>query len=127
MAPGERSKFSAPMLETEVYRKQMYCIEESICDIVGTFRHPPQPFGAPIFTRRPENCDPLTPLVTLLVPSGSSFVHLLNLAGVHAVGSSELSDRFFAVVEIIYSFFSASTHMWAVLVKHVPLCSETSD
>jgi len=30
----------------------------------------------------------------------------------HAVGSSKLSDRFFAVVERIYSFFSASTHRY---------------
>ena len=36
-----------PMFEPEVLRKQMYCIEESICDIIGTFRRPPQWFGAP--------------------------------------------------------------------------------
>jgi len=30
------------------------------------------------------------------------------------------SDSFFAVVDRIYSFFSASTHRWPVLVKHVP-------
>ena len=29
-----------------------------------------------------------------------------------AVGSSKLSDRFFAVMERIYSFFSASTHRY---------------
>jgi len=28
------------MFETEVFRKQMYCIEESTCDIVGNFRRP---------------------------------------------------------------------------------------
>jgi len=33
------------MFEPEVFRKQMYCIEESTCDISGTFR-------------RPENCAP---------------------------------------------------------------------
>ena len=33
----------------------------------------------------------------------------LSLAGVHAVASSEHSATFFAVVERIYSFFSAST------------------
>ena len=44
----------------------------------------------------------------------------LNLAGVHAVGSSEVSETFFAVVEKIYSFFSAFTHRWEVLLKHVP-------
>jgi len=31
--------------EPDVFRKQMYDIEESTCDIVGTFRHPPQWFG----------------------------------------------------------------------------------
>jgi len=40
MAPGARSMFGAPMFETEVFRKQLYCIEESTSDTVGTFRHP---------------------------------------------------------------------------------------
>jgi len=47
MASGARSKFGAPMFETEVFRKQMYCIEESTYDNVGTFWRPPQPFGVP--------------------------------------------------------------------------------
>jgi len=34
------------MFEPEVYRKEMYCTEESTCDIVGTFRRPPQSFSA---------------------------------------------------------------------------------
>jgi len=28
------------MFDTEVFRKQMYCIEESVCDIVWTLRRP---------------------------------------------------------------------------------------
>ena len=40
MAPGERSKFGIPMFETEVFRKQIYCIEERICDIAETFVAP---------------------------------------------------------------------------------------
>ena len=40
MAPGARSKFDAPMIEPEVFRKQMYCIEESAYDIVVTFCSP---------------------------------------------------------------------------------------
>ena len=28
-----------PMFEPEVLRKQMYCIEESTCDIVGSYVH----------------------------------------------------------------------------------------
>jgi len=48
MAPGTRSKFGTSMFEPEVYRKQMYCIEEITCVIVGTFR-------------RPGNCASLAP------------------------------------------------------------------
>jgi len=35
---GARGKkqFDAPMFEPEVFRKQIYCIEENTCDIVGT-------------------------------------------------------------------------------------------
>ena len=47
--------------------------------------------------------------------------HLLNLAGVHAVASSEHSATFFAVVERVYSFFSASTQRWEMLLKHIPI------
>jgi len=70
MAPGARSKFGATMFEREFFRKQMYCIEESTCDILETFRSPavirhhPQCFGASIVIRRPRNCAPLVaPLV----------------------------------------------------------------
>jgi len=59
MAPGARSKFGSPVFEPEVFRKQMYCIEESACDIVGTF-------GAPIVIRRPGNFTPLVSFVTPL-------------------------------------------------------------
>ena len=45
--------------------------------------------------------------------------HSLNLAGVHAVASSEHPATFFAVVERVYSFFSAFTQRWEVLLKHV--------
>jgi len=52
-----------PMFEPEVFRKQMYCIEENICDIVGTFRRPPQSFGALVVTRRPGIVTPFAPLL----------------------------------------------------------------
>jgi len=64
-----KKQVCAPMFKPEVFRKQMYCIEEGTCDIVGTFRRPPQSFnppviGAPIVIRRPGNCAPLvTPLI----------------------------------------------------------------
>jgi len=47
-----RSKIK-PIVEPEVFPKQMYGIEESSCGIVGTFR-------------RPGNCSSLAPLVTSL-------------------------------------------------------------
>jgi len=65
-----RNNFGVPMFEPEVFRKQMYCIEESAYDIVGTFRRPCSHsapvtlFGAPIVIRRPGNFVPLPPLVT---------------------------------------------------------------
>jgi len=40
MAPEPRSKFGASIFAPEVFRKQMYGIEESSCDIVRTFRRP---------------------------------------------------------------------------------------
>ena len=36
------------------------------------------------------------------------------------MGSSEVSETFFAVVEKIYSFLSASTLRWEALLKYVP-------
>ena len=54
--PGARSKFGAPMFEPEVFRKQIYCVKDSTCDIVGAFRRP-------IVIRRPGNFAPLTPLL----------------------------------------------------------------
>jgi len=32
-----KSKFGTPMVQFGVFRKQMHCIQESTCDIVGTF------------------------------------------------------------------------------------------
>jgi len=53
------------MLEFEVFRKQMYCIEESTCDIV-CFLAPPQSFGAPRSDSAPGHFASLAPLVTPL-------------------------------------------------------------
>jgi len=41
---GARAKKQVwrPVFEPDVFRKQMYCIDESTCDIVGTFWRPPQ-------------------------------------------------------------------------------------
>jgi len=40
--PRQEVTLAPPMFEPGVFRKQMHCIEESTCDIVGTFRRPPQ-------------------------------------------------------------------------------------
>ena len=44
MAPGAGSKFAASKFEPEIFRKQMYCTEESTSDIVGTSLRPLQSF-----------------------------------------------------------------------------------
>jgi len=59
MGPGARSKFGAPLFERKLFRKQMYCIEESARDIVGSFQRPPS-------DRAPGELYPLAPLVTSL-------------------------------------------------------------
>ena len=71
MAPGARSKFGALMFEPEIFRKQIYHIEECACGIFRTFRRHRQSFGSPTVircahsVRRPENYDRLaTPLGT---------------------------------------------------------------
>ena len=46
------------MLEPEVFRKQMCCIEESTGDIVGIFRRSSAVTWRPIVIRRPGNCVP---------------------------------------------------------------------
>ena len=46
MAPGARSKFGAPMFEFEVFRQQMYCIEQVILTLLGLFDSP-RSYSAP--------------------------------------------------------------------------------
>jgi len=56
---GDRGNLALPRAKPYVFRGQMYCIEESTCDIVGTFRHP-QLFGARcIVSRFPPLATPL--------------------------------------------------------------------
>jgi len=43
MASGARSKFGAPMFETELFRKQMYCIAVLVT-LLGLFGAPLSPF-----------------------------------------------------------------------------------
>jgi len=41
MAPGEIKKFDAPVFESEVFRKQMYCFEKVLMTLLWRFG-PPQ-------------------------------------------------------------------------------------
>lgn len=54
----------------------------------------------------------------LFVPCAN---HSLNLCGVHSFASVVSSVTFFGVLENVYTFFSASTHRWDVLMEHVEI------
>ena len=66
------------MLEPEVFRKQMCCIEESTGDIVGIFQRPSAVIWRPIVIRRPGDCVPplLRPWLcsTWLKPCSATYV-----------------------------------------------------
>ena len=47
--------------------------------------------------------------------------HSLNLRGVHSFGSVPSCVTFLGALEIVYTFFSASTHRWDVLKKHITI------
>ena len=68
--PGTRSKFGAPIFESEVFRRQMYCIEEFTCDIVGTFRRPRSQSAPPQYFSPPEwfGARVITPPLPLVTP-----------------------------------------------------------
>jgi len=78
MASGPRSNIGEPSFEPEVFRKQIHCIEESTCYIVGSFRRSPQSFGASIVIRVPGNCATNAPPRCALGtgPSSESFKHI---------------------------------------------------
>jgi len=45
-SPGQEASLVPPMFEPDVFRKQIYRIEESTCDSVGTFRRSDSAPGA---------------------------------------------------------------------------------
>ena len=53
---GQGASFATPMFEPEVFRKQMCCIEERICDITT-----PAVIRRPHSDWRPGNCAPIVP------------------------------------------------------------------
>jgi len=86
MAPGARSKFGAPMMEPEVFGKQMYCIEDSIRDTAGSFRRPGNcapryaPGQTPVF--RKLRCDDRTDqLISAVFMSKGLGTNELSLSG----------------------------------------------
>ena len=60
MASGARNKFGSPVFEPEVFRKQMYCIEECTYGIVEIFGTPAT-IHPPRVIRRPGKRAPLAP------------------------------------------------------------------
>ena len=66
---GARGKntFGAPIRSNLKSFGIKCAVEESTCNIVGSFQRPPQWFGSPIMIRRPGNCASLDLLVTPLV------------------------------------------------------------
>ena len=67
MAAGTRCKFGAPIFEPEVFRKQMYCIEESACDIVGIFWRPRSISALPEWVVAPVIAPPCPFITPLLI------------------------------------------------------------
>ena len=61
MAPGARSKFGAPMFDFEVFRQQMYCIEDVILTLLELFDAPHSYSAPPVVIRRPGNCSLFSP------------------------------------------------------------------
>jgi len=101
MAPGARSDFGTPIFETEVFGKQMYCVEESTCDC-WDFSAPPQWFCAPLVIRRPGNYAPLAPpsYAPAFISLSNSIQHtgaLPQLSASCFATRSKLSMYFFAV------------------------------
>jgi len=60
MVPGAKDKFGTPRFEPEVFWKLKHCVEESTCNIVGTFWHP-------LVIWRPVHCAPLPFLIAPLI------------------------------------------------------------
>ena len=58
------------------------------------------------------------------------YAHSLNLVGHSAVANISVASKFFELVEKVYSFFSASTHWWELLVNvlgGLPIVKRLSD
>lgn len=53
--------------------------------------------------------------------------HSLNLVGANAVDCCQQAVGFFAIVQNIYNFFSASTHRWQTLQELLHSCGSGSD
>ena len=81
------SKFGARMFEPEVSQKKLYCIEESTCDVAGTFQSPPQWFGAPAVIPRPHNDSAPGELFLLCPPPLRPCAHICTQETSHHKGN----------------------------------------
>ena len=69
MTSGARRKFDALVFEPKVFRKQMYCIEESTIEIVGLY-------GAPNWFDARDVVSPLSPSLRLWYTSTTVVLNL---------------------------------------------------
>ena len=75
------------MFETEVFRKQMFCSEESTCDIARTFRRPSRPFGAPTVIWRLHSDSEPGELRPACAPAHGASKRKWEFLGFYIVGS----------------------------------------
>jgi len=87
-------KFGAPMFEPEVFLKQMYCVEESTCVIVGTFRRPRSDSAPPAEIRRPYRDSAPGKLWPLCPPSLRPCLQLVWT-------TRELAQRFVTLQQVL--------------------------
>jgi len=66
------------MFESEVFRKEIYCIEESTFEIVRTFRRSQQTFGASAVIRCPRRYAPVITSMQINPAIITSTVKLIN-------------------------------------------------
>lgn len=52
--------------------------------------------------------------------------HSLNLVGVHSVDCCEEAVNFFSFLQMLYNFFSSSTHRWSILINSIEKKNEES-
>ena len=97
MASGARSKFGAPVLEPEIFRKQMYCTEVvvTLLELFGA----PRGHSAPSLWFGARGIVPLTPVVTPLstVRSDAPQQIMVHSSNQRHTGTLSLSGAKFSI------------------------------